>query len=1023
MAASDPDPALTAVQALLDRGAQAEADQLLVQLIAGAPEVAAFWRERSWIALRRGDLVHASEFAAEAFRLNPSDGRALNALASCALQSDMASEAAELAQLALRVAPDDPVAGMILAMALSLQGRFADAFEALSRLPETGEVLFLRAKILASVGANPEALAMVDAGLAQTPQDDEARLLRATVLQDLVRHEEALQELAGVLERSHDHPRARWLRGMSRVALGDWGGYVDLEARLEASGRYQPPASLTQPAWRPPVDLNGRSILVHCEQGLGDTVQFCRFAPRLVAMGAQVHMMVRPPLLRLMRSMPGLASLSAVGDPPPATDYRVSVMSLPGLLGIDAAALSPFSPYLAPDPQLQTRWAARLGDMGTGGPARPRIGLVWSGGVHPDSPETFAMNTRRNIALEALAPLLRQDVTFVGLQVGAEAEAEHAAFSAAHPELAFRNLGPELGDMADTAAVISLLDLIITVDTSVVHVAGALGAPTWMLNRRDSCWRWMQQRTDSPWYPSLTQFRQGGDSWEPVVEEMVAALAEAFDLPLQTADTLDVAALLERAVDALNAGDLEHAEALARAAVSQDPEHAAARNTLAWCLIQGRAFAAAAEEAAAAVMLDPALAPAHNHLGLALNAIGRPEGAVEAFGEALRLAPRDLTYGLNLANALEALGRLDEALLHLDATRRVHPAATAVYLVRADVLQKLQRYPEALDCYETAIDLAPDDPMAHWWYSLCLLLTGRHAEGWREFEWRLKGSRLGPPQRPRPLPQWQGEDLKGRSILVHAEQGFGDAIQFARYVPLLQKTGAGVVVEAYPPLVGLFATLAGSPTVVASGQPLPAVDFHCPFMSLPFALLADQPDIPADTPYLSVPPAAAARWGTRFDPVCGPLVGLVCSGRPTHPNDANRSMSLDVLAQALPPGPRYILLQQELREADAEVLNQRPDIVCLKDELRDFSDTAAACSHMDLVISVDTSVAHLAGALGCPLLLLLPFQPEWRWGLGSDTCPWYPTARLLRQSAFGDWSDPLASVTAAVSVLLQGDSA
>jgi tetratricopeptide (TPR) repeat protein len=506
------------------------------------------------------------------------------------------------------------------------------------------------------------------------------------------------------------------------------------------------------------------------------------------------------------------------------------------------------------------------------------------------------------------------------------------------------------------------------------------------------------------------------------LQRLIAAglQSEAVQLALSLARAggLDCTTLVEAAGSCLQAGDPESAEELARGAVSKDPDDAAARNTLAYCLIQRRAFAAAAEEAAAAVRLEPALAPAHNHLGIALNATGHGEAAVEAFAEALRLAPRDLNYGLNLATTLEALGRLDEALRCIDATRIVFPTSTSVYLIRANILQKLQRYPEALDCYETAIDLAPDSPTAHWKYSLCLLLTGRHAEGWREYEWRLKETHLA-PQRPFPMPQWQGEDLRGRSILVHAEQGFGDAIQFARYVPLLRKAGAEVVLEAFAPLVDLFTTLEGRPAVLAAGQPLPPVDFHCPLMSLPLALRADHPVIPAHTPYLSVPPAAAARWASRFDPLDGLLVGLVCSGRPTHGNDANRSMSLEVLAQALPPGPRYFLLQQELREADAKVLLRRPDIICLKDDLRDFSDTAAAVERMDLVISVDTSVAHLAGALARPLLLLLllPFQPEWRWGLASDTCAWYPTARLVRQSAVGDWSDPMAAVTEAVSAL------
>ncbi len=487
--------------------------------------------------------------------------------------------------------------------------------------------------------------------------------------------------------------------------------------------------------------------------------------------------------------------------------------------------------------------------------------------------------------------------------------------------------------------------------------------------------------------------------------------------------TVDCGPLVEAATGCLRAGEWDRGEALVQAAVSLDPDHAAARNTLAFCLINRRAFEQAAEEAAAAIRLDPTLAAAHNNLGLALNALGRSDAAVEAYGQALRLAPRDLNYGLNLAVALETMGNLDDALARIEATRLAHPAAHEVYNNRANVLQKMQRYAEALDSFETAIDLAPDNASAHWNYGLCLLLTGRLAEGWREYEWRWRETSLGLRQRSFPMPQWQGEDLKGRSILVHAEQGLGDAIQFLRYVALLQKAGAEVVVQTFMPLAELFGTFPGSPVIMPLIDPDPGMDFHCPIMSLPLSLLARQPDIPADIPYLSVPKPAAARWASKFDADEGPKIGIVSSGNPGHGNDANRSIPLDLLARALPPGPRYYILQKVLRESDTEVLQRRPDLVCLKDDLHDFSDTAAACAGMDLVISVDTSVAHLAGALGRPLLLLLPFLPDWRWGLASDTCPWYPTARLLRQSASGDWSDPLAAVTEAVSVLLQDNAA
>ena len=496
-----------------------------------------------------------------------------------------------------------------------------------------------------------------------------------------------------------------------------------------------------------------------------------------------------------------------------------------------------------------------------------------------------------------------------------------------------------------------------------------------------------------------------------------AQVPTAVPLAHAEAEEVDVATLLEAAISCLRAGEVESGETLIRAVLFHAPDHAVGRNALAYCLINRQAFEEAAEEAAAAIRLDPMLAPAHNNLGLAMNALGRSEAAVEAYSVALKLDPQNLNCGLNLSVALETMGKLDDALARIDATRLVHPASPEVYYNRANVLQKMRRYTEALESYETATELAPDNASAHFSYGLCLLLTGRYAEGWREYEWRWRDPAFSMPKRSFPMPQWRGEDLKGRSIFVHAEQGLGDAIQFARYVRLLQAAGAEVITETFTPMAELFRTMPGNPVVQPLAQPMPATDFHCPFMSLPLALLPQHPEIPADIPYLGVPEQAAAQWKPRFDQSSGPNIGVVHCGNPRHHNDAQRSIHLELLANALPPGPRYYILATELRESDADVLRQRPDIVCLKDDLRDFSDTAAACSHMDLIVSVDTSVAHLAGALACPLLLLAPFHPDWRWGPASETCAWYPTARLLRQTAFGDWSAPLASVTEAVRAL------
>jgi hypothetical protein len=267
-----------------------------------------------------------------------------------------------------------------------------------------------------------------------------------------------------------------------------------------------------------------------------------------------------------------------------------------------------------------------------------------------------------------------------------------------------------------------------------------------------------------------------------------------------------------------------------------------------------------------------------------------------------------------------------------------------------------------------------------------------------------------PPRRRLGKPLWLGEYPLGRkTILLTAEQGFGDVIQFARYAPLLARSGAQVVLEAPPDLMGLLGRMEGV-VVVARGAPLPPFDVHCPLGSLPLALKTDPAAIPAPIPYLAAGGERLAEWRTRLAGVAAPRVALAWSGSPTHPNDRNRSL---VLAQLAPlfalDRIAFVSVQREPREDAQAVAAARP-LVHLGAELKDFDDTAAVLALCDLVVSVDTAVAHVAGAIGRPVWILLPYQPDWRWKLDRTDSPWYPTARLYRQSAPGDWGGVIARV-------------
>jgi tetratricopeptide (TPR) repeat protein len=412
--------------------------------------------------------------------------------------------------------------------------------------------------------------------------------------------------------------------------------------------------------------------------------------------------------------------------------------------------------------------------------------------------------------------------------------------------------------------------------------------------------------------------------------------------------------------------------------------------------------------------VDRILAAAPDHAearaqrGVALAALGRQEEALADFDSALR-AGQNPIVAYNRGLTLAALGRIAEAVEAYDRTLAAIPGHVAALSSRGVALQALNRHAEAIASFDRALALAPDYADAHFNKSLALLAVGNYRAGQAEYEWRWKrtGTEHLRPNFGRPL--WLGEaPLAGRTILLHAEQGLGDTIQFVRYVPRLAAAGAKVVLEVHPELKALLSRLPGAVAVIGRGEPRPAFDLHCPLGSLPLALKTEPASVPADIPYLAADPARVERWRARLEALGSPRVGIVWAGNTAHANDRNRSLPLAKLAP-LWSRARVISLQRDVRAGDAELLAAVP-VLQLGPELMDFDDTAAVLAGCDLVIAVDTSVAHLAGALGRPLWVLLPFSADWRWTKDSDRSPWYPSARLYREPRPGDWDDVVARV-------------
>jgi tetratricopeptide (TPR) repeat protein len=463
-------------------------------------------------------------------------------------------------------------------------------------------------------------------------------------------------------------------------------------------------------------------------------------------------------------------------------------------------------------------------------------------------------------------------------------------------------------------------------------------------------------------------------------------------------------------------GRLEEAEVAFRTALALDPAAADARRNLAIVLNELNR----GEEALRA--LEPLLADGHGdretlyvaavvYQGLHLSA-----QALDAADRLLAIDPEDVQALGGRALALLGLDRREEALAAAGAAKK-RAGGDANALNNAGVVfRTLGAVEEAIDCFRAAVALKPDFADAHSSLGVGLLSQGSFADGWAEYEWRWQTRDFRRGLRRYETRRWRGDPRPDSTLLVYAEQGFGDTLQFARLLAPAAKRVGRLLFETQPELVRVMQGLPGAEHIIARGDPMPSFDLQIPLLSLPAVLRFPLDAIPGSVPYLSAEPQLAASWAQRLQSLPRPRIGLVWQGNPRHPNDRNRSIGLALLKPLIERFEAGWVSLQKVGGAEAiEAQGLAGPIFDPTAELEDFAATAALCANLDLVIAVDTSVAHLAGALGRPTLLLLPAVPDSRWLLVRSDTPWYPSMRLFRQRHSGDWSDPLAELERAVA--------
>ena len=1148
---------LNKAHVLMDVGETQRAIASYEQVIKIQPNSALACNKLGWLKQQQGETDAAIVYYQTALKLDPNLVEAAHNLGKIFTEKKQLNDAAACYLHALQINPKLTYSLLGLGRVLQQQGKLAEAFNCYQQVleiePHNPEAQNNIGAFYHEQGNTKTAIDHYRQALSLKPDFVDAINNLGHALVDLGNFKEAFYCHRRALELQPDNATAHVEFSLTLLLFGDYQrGFAEYEWRWRTPTLQ--PRQFQQPLWDG-SDLHSKTILLHVEQGLGDSIQFIRYAPILRSRGAKVIVACYQELMRLFATVAGIEYLSVSFEDLPVFDFHAPLMSLPRILGTTLETIPANIPYFTPPAECKFALASD---------AKVKVGIVWAG-----SP-TRRKDHQRSCSLSDFIPLFDvTEIAFYSLQKNLSDRDRTLLNHYLVPDLS-----PHLDDFADTASAISQLDLVISVDTSVAHLAGALGKPVWVLLGFAPDWRWLLDREDNPWYPTARLFRQSQpQNWQELVQDVQAALsllaiansatysgvAELGDeilrgnppvvaptadgvstgaLPLQThytfiqqrpyseddaenlppentvAATLSVASaalemtgasvvedsqkifltagevlanrvaieqlphietsipsatngetsvfledLLQQAEKFMETGEKPEAKSLYEQIIFLDPNCVQARINYGFLKQENGELDAAIPHYQQALALAPDIPQTAYNLAKIFEEQGKVEEGIALYEQALVADPDFVPALINLAVALQENGKLLEAVNLYRRALEINPYSWEAYNNLATVLQEqgnledaLEYYHKALEllpdfveainnlgrtflekgaveeaiaCYRRAISLNPDHASAHLNLSLALLLAGDLENGLAEYEWRWKINEFkighscfltGPEntvsaREYRPL--WDGSDLHSKTILLHAEQGLGDSIQFVRYAAIVKNKGGRVIVGCYPQLQRLFATVEGIDLLIVKGAPLPEFDVQVPMLSLPYVLGTRLETIPATTAYLSVPA------GAEFTLLPGRnlKVGIVWAGNPKHRKNKQRSCSLSQFLPLLEvAGVSFYSLQKEVLEADRALLNQTP-LVDLSPHFGDLADTAAAIAKLDLVITVDTAVAHLAGALGKPVWILLAFSPDWRWLLEREDSPWYPSARLFRQRERGDWQGVFERVAEALGAV------
>ncbi|MDH5571342.1 MAG: tetratricopeptide repeat protein [Gammaproteobacteria bacterium] len=978
--------------ALLNKGIFDEAIENFRIAVSIKPDCTEFNNNYGNALIAANQINEAIVYLEKAISTDPHCAEAYSNLGNAFKENGQYEKAIDCYRMAMSIKPNYAEAYYNLGCILKVTGQLKEAIasyrQALIFKPDYPEAYNNLGNVLAATGQYDDAIASFKKAVSLKPEYTESFNNAGNVLRESGHLDEAEKSFRQALQINPDYPDAQFNWSMTLLLKGDfehgWQKYAYRFLSKEFANTW-PVLSIQQ--WQG-ESLHGKTLFVWDEQGLGDTIQFVRYIQNVKEDDVTILFKCKSALTNLLQSVPYIDKFVQDIETVKA-DYHIPLLSLPQIYNTTIDTVPDNVPYINANSGLKERWQERLKED-----AGFKVGLVWAG-----NPE-HGNDRFRSISLKSLSGLFNiAGVSVYSLQKGPGAEQLKEFAEDIRPV----DMTEQLNDLTDTAALIASLDLVISVDTCVAHLAGAMGCPVWILVPANPDWRWLLEREDSPWYPSMRLYRQItlGD-WGPVIQRISHDLQNrvtnrstetslaSTEISIEINNTDDsqikydrddsreesTTAAIQVAIQHHQSGQLREAEIIYERVLANEPDNIDANHLLGVIASQLGNNDRAIKLLQKSVVLNPEFAQAHNNLGNVFREQGNLNAAIDCFEKATVIKQDYAEAFNNMGYALKESGQIDKAIFN----------------------------------FKKAISLMSDYPDAQFNWSMALLQKGDFESGWKKYRYRFQKSDFSEQYPTLPVPAWQGESLQAKTLLVLFEQGRGDTIQFVRYLELIKEQNVQVVMNCPEELRSLLKSVKAIDRFVEPGIVISA-DYHVYLMSLPEIYKTTLHNIPVNIPYIYPDPERVSAWQSRLQNDSNFKLGLTWSGNNEHSNDRFRSVLLNELSGLLIlKNVSVYSLQKGAGEEQISDLDQKIRPIDMTDEINNFADTAALIANLDLVISVDTCVAHLAGAMGCPVWTLLPANPDWRWLLEREDSPWYPSMRLYRQPILGDWGSTIARV-------------